>query len=56
MNSAWGELTPLLLDISYSAGSVDVTGTRAKDMTMTLHQDFSAPVPAGESACGGLVD
>ena len=37
-------------------GSVDVTGTHAEDMTMTSHQDFSAPVPVGESTCGGLVD
>ena len=29
---------------------------RAKDMTMALHRDFSAPVSAGEGACGGLVD
>ena len=37
-------------------GELDVTGTRAKDMTMTSHQDFSASVPVGESVCGGLVD
>ena len=35
---------------------MNVTGTRAKDMTMALHRDFSAPVSAGEGACGGLVD
>ena len=51
---SWGELTPL--SFSYYAGSIDVTGTRAEDMTMTLHRDFSAPVSAGEGACGGLVD
>ena len=40
----------------YSMGSVDVTGTHVEDMTMTLRQDFSAPVLARESACGDLVD
>ena len=51
---SWGELTPL--SFSYSAGSVDVTGTWAEDMTMALHRDFSASVFTGVSACGGLVD
>ena len=37
-------------------GSVDVTGSYAEDTTMTLHQDFYAPVPVGESTYGGLVD
>ena len=40
----------------YYVGSIDVTGTHAEDMTMTSYQDFSAPVPARESARGGLVD
>ena len=35
---------------------MDVTGTRAEDMTMTLHRDFSTHVSAGEGACEGLVD
>ena len=35
---------------------MNVTGTYAEDMTITLHRDFSAPVSAGESAHGGLVD
>ena len=42
--------------MSYSAGSVDITGTHAEDMKMTLHRDFSAPVSTGEGACGGLVN
>ena len=37
-------------------GSVDVTGSYAEDTTMTLHQDFSAPVPAGESTHRGFVE
>ena len=35
---------------------MNVTETHAEDMTMALHRDFSAPVSAGEGACGGLVD
>ena len=35
---------------------MNVTGTRAEDMMMALHRDFSTPVSAGEGACGGLVD
>ena len=31
-------------------GSIDVTRTHAEDTTMTSYQDFSAAVPAGESA------
>ena len=53
--SCSGKLTSLSLGTFYSVESVDVTGTHAEDMTMTLYQDFSAPVPAGESSCGGLV-
>ena len=37
-------------------GSVDVTRSYAEDTIMTLHQDFSAPVPSGESTCGGFLD
>ena len=37
-------------------GSVDVTGTHAKDTTMNFHRNFSAPVPAGESTYGGFLD
>ena len=35
---------------------VDVIGSYAEDTTMTLHQDFSSPVPAGESTRKGFVD
>ena len=35
---------------------MNVIGTHAKDMTMTLHRDFSTPVSVGEGANGGLVD
>ena len=31
-------------------------GSHSEEMTMTLHQDFSAPVPAGESTHKGFVD
>ena len=37
-------------------GSVDVIGTYAEDVAVTSHQDVSAPVPVGESTCGGFVD
>ena len=37
-------------------GDIDVTETYAKDVAVTLHQDVSAPIPVGESTCGGLVD
>ena len=37
-------------------GDIDVTGTYAEDVAVTSHQDVSAPVPVGESTCGGLVD
>ena len=40
----------------YFVGSVDVTGMHVEDTTMTLHQDFSALLPAGESTCEGFVD
>ena len=60
---AWmGKVTPVWgsrdqnFGCLYSMGSVDVTGTHVEDMTMTLRQDFSAPVHAGESACRGLAD
>ena len=40
----------------YYVGSVDVTGSYAEDTAMTLHQDFSAHVPAGGSTYGGFMD
>ena len=40
----------------YSMGDVDFTGTYAEDVAVTLHQDVFAPVPVGESTCGGFVD
>ena len=42
--------------VASTLGSVDVTGMHAEDTTMTSYQDFSAPISAGEGACGGLVD
>ena len=35
---------------------VNVNGTHVEGMMMASFQDFSAPVSAGEGACGGLVD
>ena len=37
----------------YSVGNLDVTGSY---VMMTLHQDVSVPVHAGESICGDFVD
>ena len=37
-------------------GRVDVTWSYAEDTTMTLHQDFSAPVPVRESTHEGFVN
>ena len=63
-----GRISPIHSRLRVSAGEnqhhylfptlwgVNVSGTHAEDMIMTSHRDFSAPVPAGESACGGLVD
>ena len=51
-----GPLKSLSFGCLLLCGGVYVTRTHAEDMTMTLHRDFSAPVSAGEGACGGLVD
>ena len=34
-------------------GNIDVTGAH---VMVTSYQDVSAPIPVGESTCGGLVD
>ena len=53
MSLSWGELT--LLSFLTLQG-VNVTETHVEGMMMASYQDFSAPVSAGESTCGGLVD